>query len=129
MGLVVKRSSYFKKTAKKHLQKNVKLRQSAADFIEFKKQNPNDSYGNSDKRSPAGTVYAKAFPKMKHVHLIGGDHSIWYEIVGNDLRLYAILNHNESGTAPSKPQIQKQVVSKFKNQYFESKLLHLLEDD
>lgn len=117
--IIIKDCEYFRETASKYL-KNPVIAKSLADFIATKQENPNAPYGSSDKSNPEGTPMTKYIRKIKHAHL-NRDVSVFYTISGKptELRLYAILSHDEAGTGqPTNPRRQTSVAKQFKNQDF-----------
>jgi hypothetical protein len=117
--LIIKDCDYFRQTAEKYLQNPV-IAKSLADFIATKQSNPIAPYGSSDKSNPASTPMAKYIPKIRHAHL-GKDVSVFYTISGSpaELKLYAILSHDEAGTGqPVNHKRQTGVAKQFKNQDF-----------
>lgn len=115
MGIVIKVCDLFKETFKEHGKNNPVLVKKLIDFINFKKDNPLLPFGKSDKPD------ITHIPGIKHVHL-NLDVSLWYSITGKDpreLKLYALLTHDQSGTGmPAKINIQKNVATKMSNQQF-----------
>lgn len=117
--LTVKDCEYFKQTAAKYLQVPA-IAKSLAEFIATKQANPIAPYGSSDKSNPVGTPMTKYIPKIRHAHL-NRDVSVFYTISGNpaELKLYAILSHDEAGTGqPTNPKRQMGIAKKLNNQDF-----------
>lgn len=117
--LIVKDCEFFKETAGRHLQ-NPAIAKSLAEFIATKQANPIAPYGSSDKSNPVGTPMTKYIPKIRHAHL-NRDVSVFYTVSGNptELKLYAILSHDEAGTGqPTNPKRQMGIAKKLNNQDF-----------
>jgi hypothetical protein len=93
-----------------------------SDFVKFKQANP-DSNKN---RWPHGTDehmgsdgHWKKVPKLKHASL-GFDMRIFYTIEGNQIKLYGVHPHDESGTGnPKNPRKQEALAKKMSKQKFE----------
>lgn len=117
-SIVIKVCDLFKETFKEHGKNNPVLVKKLIDFINHKKDNPLLPFGKVDK----GVIDFDSYLKnVKHAHL-NLDVSIWYSVTGKDpreLRLYALLTHDQSGTGePSKINIQKNIAKKMSNQQF-----------
>lgn len=84
-------------------------------FMETKRDNPNASFGSSDKPFISKGSFGILIPGLKHAH-ITHDLSIVYLHRGNTIVLYGFYTHNELGTSrPAKINIQKSMAKKFKS--------------
>jgi hypothetical protein len=115
-SVVIKVCDLFKETFKEHGKNNPVLVRKLIDFINHKKDNPLLPFGKVDKG-----IIDSYIPSVKHAHL-NLDVSVWYSITGKDpreLKLYALLTHEQSGTGePPKRNIQQNVSKKMSNQQF-----------
>jgi len=92
------------------------------EFIAAKSHDPLASFGNSDKTFSRTAPIGEVMPKLRKAHL-NHDVSILYDISGRDptvIRMYAILDHDESGTGtPANMRVQRNMAKRLSQQTFE----------
>lgn len=107
----------FDKSVRK---KNTRVLRKLKEFIDFKRQNPLELFGGSD-RPYTGEFLKRAVPNlvMRHAHLTHDD-SILYTIEGVDvktIKLYGVFSHDDSGTGqPPNINRQQSLANKLSNQ-------------
>ena len=114
---MVKYCKLFLKSAKKHL-KDPRINKKFLEFVKAKTINPKAKFGSSDSPANSKAPLGKAVPGIMHAHLTR-DLSAWYIIQDNDVCIYGIFRHADTGTGtPSRTNIQQQAATRFKNQQF-----------
>lgn len=87
-------------------------------FMHVKRENPNQSWGSSDKHFKSQGVFTKLVPGIKHAHL-AHDVNLVYLVRGNIVYLFGLFTHDELGTGtPPNPRRQKAMATQFKNATF-----------
>lgn len=119
--MVVKTCELFNETFKEHAKQNRQLISKLIEFINFKKDNPTKLYKVDKSDSNIGSVYDSVIPGIRHAHLTH-DISVWYKISGmnpRELKLYALLTHDESGTGePVKKNVARGMAKRMSGQTF-----------
>lgn len=87
-------------------------------FMHVKRQNPNQSWGSSDKHFKGGGVFTRLVPGLKHAHL-AHDLNLVYLVKGNTVYLFGVWTHDELGTGtPPNPRRQQSMATQFANATF-----------
>lgn len=112
------RSDLYKETYLTRVLPYPAIKKKFRDFMEVKRNNPNQIFGASDKNFTPGGVFFTMIPGLRHAHLTP-DLSIVYRVVGNQIYLYGFFNHDDIGTGqPPKIPKQKAMASKFARTVF-----------
>ena len=116
--VVFRRAGLYKETYLDKVLANPKIKAKFRDFMDTKRQNPNQPFGASDKPFVAAGHFARALPGARHAH-ITHDLSIVYKVVGNQVFLYGFFTHDELGTGqPANMNRQKNTATRLSNQSF-----------
>lgn len=88
----------------------------------FKRENPNATFGASDKPFSTTGYFFKEVPGLRHAH-ITFDLSIVYKVKQEGdmtvIYLYGLFTHDELGTGqPQNMHKQKSMAARFKNEVF-----------
>lgn len=113
MALIIKRCKIYNDT---YAKADVRVKKKMIEFIKLKSENPTTQFGSSDRHlNPPLKEY-------KHAKLTP-DISIFYQTGSNELRLFGIFTHDDSGTGqPANQNKQNSLATKFGNQeFFESR--------
>lgn len=118
MAVVFRRSELYKQTYLDKVLANPTLKNKFRDFMEVKRNNPNASFGSSDKPFVSVGHFAKAVPGIRHAH-ITHDLSVVYKVIGNEVFLFGFFTHDELGTGqPANINKQKSSARRLANQDF-----------
>ena len=116
--VVFRRSELYKQTYLDKVLPNPTVKNKFRDFMEVKRNDPNQSFGSSDKPFASAGHFSKAIPGVRHAH-ITHDLSIVYKVTGNEVFLYGFFTHDELGTGqPANINRQKSAAKKISNQNF-----------
>jgi len=111
----------FQDTKENRIWRNAAARNSFSGpggFMDTKRQNPQASYGSSDKLFKSNGKFAVRVPGIKHAH-ITHDLSVVYKVEGNNIYLYGFFTHDELGTGqPANIRKQDAMATRFSNTEF-----------
>jgi hypothetical protein len=97
------------------LLKYPKLVDKLQNFVDLKMNNPAAQFGSNDSVFTAGGPLGKL--KIKHAHLSQNE-SILYRMSGDNLYLFGIFNHADTGTSTTSSSTkQKSLASRLSHQY------------
>lgn len=116
--VLFRRSDLYKDTYLTKVLPYATVKNKFRDFMEVKRKNPNQPFGNSDKAFTGTGNFAAAVPGLRHAH-ITFDLSVVYRVVGNEVYLYGFFTHDELGTGqPPSMNRQKSAATRFRNTNF-----------
>lgn len=104
-----RRSPEYKETYLAKVNPYESVRNKFREFMELKRNDPNQAFGKSDKHFLGDGFFTQQVPGLKHAH-ITQDLSIVYKISGKnptEIYLYGFYTHDELGTGQP-PNIRRQ---------------------
>ena len=105
--VVFRRSPLYKETYLARVKPYPKLREKLRQFMEFKRHNPDQNWGASDKFFKPGLKFFTTIPGLRHAH-ITPDLSVVYRVgQRNEIFIYGIFSHDDLGTGQP-PNLKKQ---------------------
>lgn len=112
-----RRCPLYKETYLTRIKPYPKLREKLRQFMEIKRQQPDQPFGGSDKFFKPGFMYFSAIPGIRHAH-ITHDLSVVYRIgKANEIWLYGIFTHDDLGIGtPANLKRQQAMSTKLTNQ-------------
>lgn len=117
-NVVFKRNPLYTETYNTKVLPYPKVRAKFREFMLQKRDNPNGTFGASDKPFVSAGNFQRFVPGLKHAH-ITHDLSIVYKVSGNAILLFGFFKHDELGTGqPPNMNRQKSIAQKFANQPF-----------
>lgn len=116
--VVFRRSDLYKDTYLTKVLPYASVKNKFREFMEVKRQNPNQPFGSSDKAFTGSGNFSAAVPGLRHAH-ITFDLSVVYRVAGNEVYLYGFFTHDELGTGqPPSMNRQKSAAARFRNTNF-----------
>lgn len=104
----------------RHQDKIEDLDGKVAEFVKFKLENPDSNkkrWSGMDEHMGSDGHWKKV-PKLRHAAL-GFDMRLFYTLEGNEMKLYGVHPHDESGTGtPKNPRKQEALAKKMSKQTF-----------
>ena len=108
------RGNDFRRTYDEKVLPFEQIRKKLRQFMHTKRENPQQSFGASDKHFVSAGPYAG----LRHAHLTQ-DLSVVYNVINKTVFLYGFYTHQDLGTGnPPKFGNQKTMSTKFKNTKF-----------
>lgn len=116
--VVFRRGGLYKETYLAKVLPYQSIKNKFRDFMEIKRNDPQQPFGSSDKPFKTFGNLDNAVPGLRHAHLTF-DLSILYRVEGNQVFLYGFFTHDDIGTGqPPSMNRQKGMGSKLANQTF-----------
>jgi mRNA-degrading endonuclease YafQ of YafQ-DinJ toxin-antitoxin module len=94
---VFRRSELYKRTKTERVDPYPPIRRKFREFMQTKRDNPNQQFGNNDKPFQARGYFGTRVPGLRHAH-ITHDLSVVYRVQGNQIDLYGFFTHDDLGT-------------------------------
>ena len=116
MAVTFRRCELYKETYMSRIKPYPVLKGKLRQFMEFKRNNPNQMFGASDKPFLNQGFFTAAVPGIKHAHL-NQDLSIVYKVDGSVITLYGMFTHDDLGTGqPANIRKQKSMAQRLSNE-------------
>ena len=116
---VFRRSPLYKETYLARVKPYPKLREKLRQFMEFKRHNPDDNWGSSDKFFKPGFKFFSAIPGLRHAHLAPDLYIVYRVGKPKEVYIYGVFTHDDLGIGqPMNPRKQDAAVSKLSRQTF-----------
>lgn len=116
MEVTFRRCAMYKETYMDKIKPNPVLKEKLRQFMEVKRQNPQQPFGKSDKPFISAGFFTAAIPGIKHAHL-NPDLSVLYKVDGSVITLYGMFTHDDLGTGqPANKNKQKSVAQRLANE-------------
>ncbi len=106
MAITFRRCELYKETYLSRIKPYPQLREKLRQFMEIKRNNPQQQFGKSDKPFLSAGFFTQAIPGIRHAHL-NLDISVVYKVSGDVITLYGMFTHDDLGTGQP-PNINKQ---------------------
>lgn len=116
MAVTFRRCELYKQTYMSRIKPYPVLKEKLRQFMEIKRNNPQQPFGKSDKPFISGGFFGEMVPGLKHAHL-NLDLSIVYKVDGTVITLYGLFTHDDLGTGqPANKNKQKSAAQRFSNE-------------
>lgn len=106
MAVTFRRCELYKESYFKRIKPYPPLKEKLRQFMEIKRNNPQQQFGSNDKPFVSKGFFFQAIPGLRHAHLTF-DLSIVYKVDGNVITLYGMFTHDDMGTGQP-PNMRKQ---------------------
>jgi len=114
-----RRSPLYKETYLERVKPYPKLREKLRQFMDFKRRQPDDNWGGSDKFFKPGLKFFTAIPGIRHAHLAPDLFMVYRIGKANEVWLYGIFTHDDLGIGqPMNPRKQDAAANRLARQQF-----------
>lgn len=116
MAVTFRRCELYKETYMSRIKPYPALKNKLRQFMEVKRNNPQQQFGASDKPFISAGFFTATIPGIKHAHLTF-DLSIVYKVDGSVITLYGMFTHDDLGTGqPANMRKQKSMAQRLANE-------------